>query len=77
MSVKNRNCHYGHSCFPHKSVITTIDKPKPVHRASVSLIDNIFVNNPEQVLVNGNLITDVSDLVSQFCIVGLTKHRAN
>ena len=71
-------CHYSHeflfasqSCYH----IPTINKPKPVHRASVSLINNIFVNNPDQVLVNGNLITDVSDHVSQFCIVGSTKHR--
>ena len=70
--------HYSHeflfasqSCY----LIPTIDKPKPVHRTSVNLIDNIFVNNPDQVLVNGNLITDASDHVSQFCIVGSTEHR--
>ena len=56
--------HYSHeSLFASQScyLIPTIDKPKLVHRTSVSLIDNIFVNNPDQVLVNGNLITDVSD----------------
>ena len=36
---------------------------------SVSLIDNIFVNNPNQVLISGNIITDVSDHFSQFCIM--------
>ena len=33
------------------------------------MIDNIFVNNPEQVLISGNLITDVSDHFSQFCVL--------
>ena len=33
------------------------------------LIDNTFVNNPEQVLISDNLITDVSDHFSQFCIL--------
>ena len=36
---------------------------------SASLIDNIFVNNPNQVLISGNIITDVSDHFSQFCIM--------
>ena len=36
---------------------------------SASLIDNIFVNNPDQVLISGNIITDVSDHFSQFCIM--------
>jgi len=65
-------CHYSHeflfasqSCYH----IPTINKPKPVHRASISLINNIFVNNPDQVLVNGNLITDVSDHVLLFAVL--------
>ena len=50
-------------------LLPTIDKPAYVHRMSVSLIDNIFVNNPNQVLISGNIITDVSDHFSQFCIM--------
>ena len=42
---------------------------------SASLIDNIFVNNPEQVLISGNLITDVSDHFSQFCILTSTRDK--
>ena len=68
-------CHYSHefllalqSCY----LILTIDKPMRVHRTSASLIDNIFVNNPDQVLVSGNLITDVSDHFSHFCILAST-----
>ena len=40
-------------------LLPTIDKPTRVHRMSASLIDNIFVNNPKQVLISGNIITDV------------------
>ena len=50
-------------------LLPTIDKPACVHRISASLIDNIFVNNPNQVLISGNIITDVSDHFSQFCIM--------
>ena len=42
---------------------------------SASLIDNVFVNNPEQVLISGNLITDVSDHFSQFCILTSTRDK--
>ena len=50
-------------------LLPTIDKPTRVRNNSVSLIDNIFVNNPDQVLISGNIITDVSDHFSQFCIL--------
>ena len=59
------------SCY----LIPTIDKPTRVHRTSASLIDNIFVNNPDQVVVSGNLVTDVSDHFSQFCIFASTIDR--
>ena len=36
---------------------------------SASLIDNIFFNNPDQVLISGNIITDIYDHFSQFCIM--------
>ena len=49
------------SCY----LIPTVDKPTRVHNNSASLIDNIFVNNPEQVLVSGNIISDISDHFSQ------------
>ena len=59
------------SCY----VLPTIDKPTRVHKNSASLIDNIFVNNSEQVLISGNLITDVSDHFSQFCIWTSTRDK--
>ena len=40
-----------------------------MHGMSASPIDDIFVNNPDEVLISGNIITDVSDHFSQFCIL--------
>ena len=60
------------SCY----LIPTVDKPTCVHNNSASLIDNIFVNNPEQVLVSGNIISDISDHFSQFCIIKSVKDKS-
>ena len=69
---KFETCNYGReflltlqSCY----LLPTIDKPTRVHANSASLIDNIFVNNPEKVLISGNLITDDSDYFSQICVL--------
>ena len=50
-------------------LLPTVDKPTRVRNNSASLIDNIFVNDPDQVLISGNIIIDVSDHFSQFCIL--------
>lgn len=55
-------------------LLPTIDKPTCVHKMSASLIDNISFNNPNQILISGNIITDVCDQFSQFCII-LTSGR--
>ena len=52
-------------------ILPTIDKPTRVHTNSASLIDNIFVNNPE--LISSNLVTDVSNNFPQTCLVTTTK----
>ena len=49
-------------------LIPTIDKPTRVHNTSATLIDNIFTNDLEQFLVSGNIISDLTDHFSQFCI---------
>ena len=59
------------SCF----LIPTIDKPSRVRSNSSSLIDNIFVNNPDCVSVNANIIPDVSDHFSQFCVFRSARDR--
>ena len=50
-------------------LIPTVDKPTRVHRASATLIDNIFVNNPDKILASGNIVTDVSDHSSQVGVI--------
>ena len=52
------------SCY----LIPTVDKPTRLHRTSATLIDNIFVNNLDKLLASGNIISDISDHFSQFCI---------
>ena len=32
------------------------------------VVINIFVNNPDQIIASGNVISDISDHFSQFCI---------
>ena len=59
------------SCY----LIPTIDKPTRVRNNSATLIDNIFVNNPEQVHLSGNLITDLSDHFAQFCIMKSVREK--
>ena len=49
-------------------LIPKVDKPRRVHRTSATLIDNIFVNNPDQLLARGNIISDIRVHLSQFCI---------
>ena len=59
------------SCY----LIPTVDKPTRLHRTSATLIDNIFVNNPDKLLARGNIISDISDHFSQFCITTSAKDK--
>ena len=60
------------SCY----LAPAIDKPTRVRPTSATLIDNIFVNNPDKVMACGNLITDLSDHFAQFCILKSMKAKA-
>ena len=40
-----------------------------VHNNSYSLIDNIFVSNPEDNIISGNIISDLIDHFSQLCLL--------
>ena len=53
------------SCY----LTPAIDKPTRVRSTSATLIDDIFINNPDKVMACGNLISDLSDHFSQFCIL--------
>ena len=55
------------SCY----LIPTVDKPTRVHRTSATLI----VNNPDQLLASGNIISDISDHFSKFCITTSAKDK--
>ena len=50
------------SCY----LISTIDKPAQVRSSSATLIDDIFINNPDQVVTCENIVSDISDHFSQF-----------
>ena len=50
------------------SLIRTVDKPTRVHNNSAALIDNIFTNNVQEEIISGNIISDISDHFTQFCI---------
>ena len=76
--LKSEYCQYSHaflsmllSCY----LIPTIDKPTRVHKRSATLINNIFVSNPDQVEYSGNIITDITDHFSQFCIIKSAKSK--
>ena len=57
------------SCY----LIPTVTVVKPtctrVRSTLPTLIDYIFVNAPEKVIVSDNIISDISDHFSQFCIL--------
>ena len=59
------------SCF----LVPSIDKPTRVRSSSATLIDNIFVNTPDIVAACGNIISDISDHFSQFCMLKSTRDK--
>jgi len=50
------------------SFIPTVDKPTRVYSSSAMLIDNIFANKYHRKITSGNIISDISDHYSQFCL---------
>ena len=59
------------------SMTPSIDKPTRVHRDSATLIDNLFVNIPDEILISGNIVSDVSDHFSQLCIIDSISAKNN
>ena len=77
MSDTNLNLLHCNSCnyvqdflFTSQSLnlTPTIDKPTRGHRNSATLTDNNFTNKVAENIISGNLISDVSDHFTQFCI---------
>ena len=56
-------------------LIPTIDKPTRVRSSFANLIVNIFINNPDQVVTWGNIVSDISDHFSQFYISESVKDK--
>ena len=56
-------------------LIPTTDKPTRVYNNCATLIDNVFINTPENVFMSGNIVSDISDHFSQFCILKSTKEK--
>ena len=50
------------------SFTPTIDKPTRVHNSSATLIDNILTNKVDAIINSGNIVSDISDHFSQFCV---------
>ena len=63
------------SCLQSCYLMPTIDKPTHLRSSSATLIDNIFIDNPDQVVICGNIVSDISDHFSQFCILKSVKDK--
>ena len=70
--LKSDTCNYAQnfllSCHSY-SLLPSIDKPSRIYNDSATLIDNILVNTLDHQIHSGNIISDISDHFSQFCII--------
>jgi len=57
------------------SSIPAIDKPTRLYRNSATLIHNILVNNVKGTVSSGNVVSEVSDHFTQFCIFHSCKNK--
>ena len=76
--LKLESCNYSQNfltTLQSNYLLPTVDKPTRVYNNSATLIDNIFTNIPEKLASSGNIISDISDHYSQFCISSTTKEK--
>ena len=69
--LKSETCSYSSNfliSLQSGFLLPTIDKPTRVYNNSATLIDNILTNAPDKVICSGNIVSDISDHYSQFCI---------
>ena len=68
---------YDYFYLPYKVVSSylPIDKPKRLRSSSATLIDNIFVNTPDNIVACVNVISNIGDYFSQFCILKSTQDK--
>ena len=63
--------NYGHNfllSLQSFSLIPTIDKATRIYKNTATLIVNILVNKLDTGIYSGNIVSDISDHYSQFCI---------
>ena len=76
--LRAESCKYSHKfliSLQSYSFIPTIDKPMRVYRNSATLIDNILVKNVKGTVSSGNVVSNVSDHLTQFCIFHSCKNK--
>ena len=70
--LKFENCKYANDfliSLQRYAFTPAIDKPTRVHSGSATLIDNILVNQVNGSVLSGNVVCDISDHFSQFCLL--------
>ena len=75
--LKFETCKFSHeflTTLQSYHFLPCIDKPTRVYGNSATLIDNIFTNYPEYISLSGNIVSDISDHYTQFCISSKRKH---
>ena len=66
-----QTCNYAQQfldCLQSYALLPTTDKPTRVCNNSATLIDNIFTNKFSEYFASGNIVSDITDHFSQFCI---------
>lgn len=75
--LKTQTCKYAQNfllTLQSYALLPTIDKPTRVYKNSATLID-IFTNKVDEKISSGNIISDISDHFSQFCIIRSSKQK--
>ena len=75
--LKIESCSYSQKLFQSLqslTVLPAIDKPTRSHGRSATLIDNIFLNNFDNLVLGGNVVSDVSDHFAQVCVLSSPKN---
>ena len=65
-------CNYAHNFLltaQSYGFVPVIDKPTRVRNDSATLIDNILLNDVSDSIVSGNIVSDISDHYSHFCLI--------
>ena len=66
-----QTCNYAQQfldCLQSYALLPTTDKPTRVHNHSATLVENIFTNKFCEYFAR-NIVSDIADHFSQFCIV--------